>query len=467
MTTRIDPKRSASQIRRRLYAIMIGALGIGLTLTFVVMIVSVYILFQMDAAAMVEAYQPMTARLATHYAARQGWGEAQQAAENWEWDLTLLLDQNGRILVDNGQAAGARVGQPYALREADASLPIVVAGKQVGTLILLGSGPTFSDYLVTALVPTVLIGALLIGLTLLMSFLLGRSFVNPLADVIAASQAVAGGDLSSRVTARGPDDLRHLIDSFNAMAEALDRNDRERRSLLADIAHELLTPLTVMRGRLEGIVDGVYPNETGIIAPVLNQTYLLERIVGDLRLLTLAEAGQLPFDFRAVQLTEVAARVVGVFEAEAGERDIRLELDIPQAVPPVRADPQRLEQIIGNLISNAIRYIPNGGQVGVRIEPSGQFARVSIQDSGPGVPAQDLPQLFTRFWRAEKSRARSSGGAGLGLAIVKQLVTAHGGDIAARNQERGGLEVTFTLPLMQPLQEKVSRAADSVDSHQK
>ncbi len=443
---RFDPTAPARQIRWRLVAILLGALCLGLVVTLLVMLTSVVLLSQVDVDGTVEFYQPLIRRLEQHHRQSGRWVAPEDEGSEIEWAFTLLLDEEGRVLLAEGRSDSVQVGQTYALSEGDIAVPIRVDQRQVGTLVVLDLRPVFSDYLLTALVPTGVIGGMMVVLTLIIGFLVARRFIDPLADVIATAQAVAGGDLGARVTARGPSDLRHLIDSFNAMAKSLEANDRERRSLLADVAHELRTPLTVMRGRLEGIIDGVYPNDPGSIGPVLNQTYLLERIVDDLRLLALAEAGQLPFDLYPVQAVEVAARVVGVFEAEAGERGITLELNIPHPVPLVRADPQRLEQVLGNLLSNALRHGPAPGHVTVRIEPRGDAVWLAIQDTGPGVPEADLPRMFNRFWRADKSRSRAAGGAGLGLAITRQLVEAQGGTIYARNQAGGGLEVAFTLP---------------------
>jgi two-component system OmpR family sensor kinase/two-component system sensor histidine kinase BaeS len=272
-----------------------------------------------------------------------------------------------------------------------------------------------------------------------------RRFVTPLAEVIGAAGKVAAGDLSSRVSVSGPDDLRALSDSFNHMAAALELSDRERRDLLADIAHELRTPLTVIRGRLEGVVDGVYPPDEKQIVPALEETYLLERLVDDLRLLTLAETRQLQFEPRDVSLGDLAGHAIGLFAAEADEKHIglRLENRAPQA--RVRVDPQRTEQVIGNLIGNALRYVPEEGEVWLEVEQSGNTVSLQVNDNGPGVPAGDLPHLFERFWRGEKSRSRASGGAGLGLAITRQLVEAQGGSIAAETLPAGGLRVSISF----------------------
>jgi two-component system OmpR family sensor kinase/two-component system sensor histidine kinase BaeS len=257
---------------------------------------------------------------------------------------------------------------------------------------------------------------------------------------------VAAGDLSARVRVRGPGDLRSLSDSFNHMATALETNDRQRRNWLADIAHELRTPLTIMRGKLEGVLDGVYPADEAHVAPVLAETYLLERLVDDLRLLTLAEARELHFDPGPLDLAELARHAATLFEAEAAERDIELRVQIEPGMTHVRGDAQRTAQVVGNLVSNALRFAPDHGlvEIAVRALPAGGV-ELAVTDSGPGVPEVDLPRLFERFWRAEKSRTRSAGGAGLGLAIARHLVEAQGGTIMAANVPGHGLRVSFRL----------------------
>jgi two-component system OmpR family sensor kinase/two-component system sensor histidine kinase BaeS len=283
-------------------------------------------------------------------------------------------------------------------------------------------------------------------LTVVIGLLLTRRMVLPLAEVTAAAKEVADGDLSARVRVEGPDDLKILSDSFNQMADALERNDRERRDMLADIAHELRTPLTVLRGKLEGILDGIYPADQEHIVPALEETYLLERLVDDLRLLTLAESRQLPFEKKELDLNDLSRHVISLFQAQAEENKIHLELEGDEIHPQALLDPQRTEQVIGNLIGNALRYVPEGGRVWVDVRRDGDTVLVSVNDNGPGVPEDELPHLFNRFWRGDKSRARASGGAGLGLAIARQLVEAQGGRISAANLPGGGLQVRCEFP---------------------
>jgi signal transduction histidine kinase len=234
------------------------------------------------------------------------------------------------------------------------------------------------------------------------------------------------------------------------MADELERSDRQRRNMLADIAHELRTPITILRGRLEGILDGVYPADEAHIAPALEETYLLERLVEDLRLLALAEANQLRFELKSINLTELAETILGLFSAQAGERNVQLKLDAEANLPDVLVDPQRFQQVVGNLIDNALRYTPEGSAIDLTIRRKDNTVELTVADEGPGIPEGELEHIFDRFWRGEKSRARSTGGAGLGLSIARQLVEAQGGKITAHNRPERGFEVQISLPVHEP-----------------
>ncbi len=456
MTQATDPQKSVRQIRGRLLGLLLQAFGLVVLLTVVLLLV--LFVLAVGSATRQDLYlrPPANRMLEGYYLGRGSWeGVAAVVplvdADEWDrdrfWQSLILLDENGRVLLDRGRDDSPRVGQPYSSVEGELRFPLRARGAQVGTLVLALEQPLLESLVLTAslLLPVVALSIPLGLLTLLIGFLLAQRFINPLADVIAAAQAVAGGNLSTRVPVRGPGDLRALSDSFNHMADALERNDCERRAMLTDVAHELRTPLTVMRGKLEGIVDGVYPADEAHIAPVLEETYTLERLVEDLRTLTLAEARQLHFDLRPVDLGKLAEHAVNLFDAEAQEKRIVLTVDVEPNLPPVSADSQRVGQVIGNLLSNALRYAPENGKVEIAVQRSAEGVELSVSDNGSGVPEADLPRLFDRFWRGEKSRTRLEGGAGLGLAIAKQLVEAQEGTMAASNRPGGGLRVAFRL----------------------
>ncbi len=397
---------------------------------------------------------PFVIRLETYYTINGSWDGIQTILpilpkddDEGLWDRSILLDEAGKVLIYQGQLSSPQIGQPYNAQSGDTSIPIQVDGRDVGTFIITASLlPATGAVVVGLLTPVFFISIFLAALTIIIGLLLMRRVVTPLSEAIAAARALAAGNLSTRIRVSGPDDLRALSDSFNHMADALERSDTERRNMLADIAHELRTPLTVIRGRLEGIVDGIYPADEGHVVPALEETYLLERLVEDLRLLTLAETRQLPFERREVDLNDLARRAIDLFRAEADEKGIRISLEATTGLLCANLDPQRTEQVISNLIGNALRYTPEGGSIWITVEAEAAGVRLSVLDNGPGLPAGDLPHVFDRFWRGEKSRSRASGGAGLGLAIAKQLVEAQGGSIGARNREGGGLEMMVTFP---------------------
>ena len=458
MTRGPESEQSHVLIRRRLFWLLLRAFFIVVSLTVILLLG----LFTGLAGLLTRGgsgYTPPEVRdLEAYYLGHGSWeGVGSLLAQPADrplnrindpaWRDVTLLDNSGRIVVYKGQVDSPLIGQPYPQTGLTARLRLVVNGAQVGQVIF-GRG-TF--HVLAILLPAVLLPVLTISfftaiLTMVIGYLLSRRVVAPLADVIAAASQVAGGDLSARVEVRGPGDLRTLSDSFNHMAAALQVSDQQRRALLADVAHELRTPLTIIRGKLEGVLDGVYTADEDSVAPVLEEVYVLERLVDDLQLLTLADAGQLQFNRQPLNLASLAQRALGLFEAEAADRTIDLSLALPPDLPPVLADEQRVGQVLGNLIGNALRYINTGGKVTVSAQTAGGEVEIAVADTGPGVAEADLPHLFDRFWRGERSRARASGGAGLGLAIARQLVEAQGGHIRADNQGGGGLRVSFTLP---------------------
>ena len=359
---------------------------------------------------------------------------------------TILLDEEQRIILDHKTDSVSTIGSSYEIKHGDIVFPINVQGKNVGTLIVTSLSVEARLSLVRGvMLPASVVSSILALFLVVVAVLLIRRYVNPLADVIYAARAVADGKFDTRISSEGPQDLRSLSDSFNEMASSLERNDRERRDMFADIAHELRTPLTVIRGRLEGIVDGIYTADGEQVSLALEQTYLLERLVDDLRLLTLAETRQLHFEKKNIDLAQLAQHSIDMFAAQAREKNISLSLEKGNGDFTAELDPQRTEQVIGNLIGNALRYTPEGSKVWIVLERTADSIRLEINDNGTGVSNEDLPFLFDRFWRKEKSRSRSSGGTGLGLAIAKQLIEAQGGKISAGNLPEGGLQVMIEL----------------------
>jgi signal transduction histidine kinase len=444
--------QSVRSIRNRLFLLLLRAF---------VIVVGFLILFSILTTGVILAYPsqsnplyrlPSIARLETYYIARGSWDGVNAIFTNSldiefaQWKSSILLDAQNHIVVEHGVQIVPALSLTYQPASGDTVIPLMANGKEVGKLIV-GQNIQPSERLFTYrfLQPMLMASLGLAVFATLIGLLLTRRVVSPLAEVIAAAEEIAAGNLQTRARTKGADDLGDLSASFNKMADALERNDHERRDMLADIAHELRTPLTIMRGRLEGIMDGVYPADESSIGPALEEAYLLERLVEDLRLLTMAESHQLTFEKHELDLLEIARRSISMFQAEADEKKIGLELVTTLSKALVVADPLRIEQVIGNLISNALHYVPQGGRVWVEVS-QGDGVEICINDNGPGIPEADLPFIFNRFWRGEKSRSRVSGGAGLGLAISKLLVEGQEGKIRARsNLPEGGLQVCVTF----------------------
>ena len=297
--------------------------------------------------------------------------------------------------------------------------------------------------------------ALSLGLPLLAIWLAIRAFrgiATPLADIMVAADRVAGGDFTARVSVPPyyrPGEFRRLAESFNRMTEELERADRQRRNLTADVAHELRTPLHIIQGTLEGILDGVYEPTEEHVRTTLDETRLLARLVEDLRTLSLAEAGQLPLVIEPLDVSDLLGDVETSFgpQAEAAGVALRVEIAAGSESLAINGDVGRLEQVLGNLMGNALRHTPAGGTITLRAEPASPGVRLVVSDTGEGIPPKDLPYIFDRFWRGDRARSHARGaGSGLGLAIARQLVQAHGGSIQVDSPPGQGTTFTILLP---------------------
>jgi two-component system OmpR family sensor kinase/two-component system sensor histidine kinase BaeS len=277
-----------------------------------------------------------------------------------------------------------------------------------------------------------------------------RNIARPLADIMRAADGVAGGDLSVRVTpVKG--DFGQLGNSFNHMVSELERADQRRRNLTADVAHELRTPLQIIQGNLEGVIDGVYQATPEHLAATLEETRLLARLVEDLRVLSQAEAGQLTMQMEAVNVAELVEDALTSFGGQAQAGGIALTARISGTAEQltVQGDYGRLDQVLGNLLANALRHTPAGGHVTVGaalVAGTPALVRLTVEDTGSGIAAEALPFIFDRFWKADKARSHSAGGSGLGLAIARQLVQAHGGRIGVESTVGKGTVFVVELP---------------------
>jgi len=284
--------------------------------------------------------------------------------------------------------------------------------------------------------------ALLFGGAALVGRMIRRTAV-PLEDVMEAADRVAAGDYSARVeTARGFPQMRRLAGSFNTMTDRLRTGEEHRRNLLADVTHELRTPLSVIQGNVEGILDGLYPADREHLEPILEETRIMARLLEDLQTLSTAQAGVLHLNPRPCRPGELAEEAVAAFRSAAASNEVSLRARIQPDLPTVQADPVRIGEVLSNLVSNALRHTPVGGSVDVAVSGAGDDGvAFEVIDTGRGIDPALLPHVFDRFVKAS-----DSGGAGLGLAIARSLVEAHGGAIAATSDGRTGSTIRFILP---------------------
>lgn len=269
-----------------------------------------------------------------------------------------------------------------------------------------------------------------------------RRVATPVRDLMEAAERVEAGDYGVRVAERGPRDMRDLAHAFNAMTARLQTDDVQRRRLLADVTHELRTPLAVLQGNLEAMLDGVYARDDAHLAPVLEETRVLGRLIDDLRTLSLAESGVLQLQREPTDLSILITESLAAFTAPARAANVELKSELADDLPLIEIDPVRVREVLTNLIANALRYTSAAGTITVRAQSQATSVQITVQDTGQGIPPEVLPHIFDRFYKSEESR-----GSGLGLAIAKSLVQAHGGEIWAVSEVSNGTKIGFKLPL--------------------
>ena len=407
----------------------------------------------------------------------------------------LVFDNKDQVVVDTAKKdLGKQLAQfPVDNKISKQWQEIKVGGKTAGHY-WQDQRPSAGDSRLAKTIGTSIIQAMLIGLiitsmvALLLGLLLTRHFTNPLNRLMEAVRKVGKGDLSSRVEVKGKGDIAILARDFNRMTEQLTRNEEVRRNMVADIAHELRTPLAVILGKLESIQEGVIPSTPETILPIHDETLRLIRLVRDLQQLSLAEAGKLPMTMRSVKLRQIVERITEQFAVDFEERG--LQVAVIGDVPNIIGDPDRLTQVFVNLIGNALLHTPAGGSLRVLLEEAvgpvedgmikdeakhrlrdvfwrkGERAeemkgregnsavdlrtdgwvQVTVEDSGEGIPEEELEHIFNRFYRVNKARERESGGTGLGLAIAKEFIQAHGGSIQVESKPGVGSSFRVFLP---------------------
>ncbi|GAB4547399.1 MAG: ATP-binding protein [Anaerolineae bacterium] len=396
--------------------------------------------------------------LAQHYQDSGSWDGIEaalgygrfQAPGPYERRVALVLvDEHGQVVFSQGNAN--EVAQ-LLKHNYGRGVPIEVGDRVVGRLLIApyprppSPGSPEASFLadVTRAVIFSALGAT--AAALLVGMLLARTLTRPIRELTAATRALAKGELGQQVTVRTQDELGELAGSFNQMSADLAQASQLRRQMTADIAHELRTPLSLILGYTESLSDGKLPATQETFDIMYDEAQHLSRLVDDLRTLSLADAGELSLNRRPVDPRLLLERVMSAHMPEARQRGLSIRVEAPPDLPEVEVDPGRMAQVLENLMSNALRYTPAGGTITLSAEAQRNSVILRVQDNGTGIAPEDLPYVFDRFYRADKSRQRQGGQSGLGLAIARSLVEAQGGSVSVESVQGEGTTFIISLP---------------------
>jgi signal transduction histidine kinase len=359
-----------------------------------------------------------------------------------------LADQSGKIVL---AGPGYYLGEQVSSTDLGHGLPIQVEGKTVGTLVMgrapFERNPREEEFIQRTSLMLVYsaVGASVVALVL--GILLSRTLTRPIRELTEATQAVAGGNLGLQVSVRSRDEMGELAASFNKMSVDLARSTDARKQMTADIAHELRTPLSLILGHAEAVHDGVLPPSRENFEIIREEAVRLEHLVDDLRILSLADAGELSIHLQEVAPQKLMNDIHATYLHIAGRKDVKIELEVASELPALNIDPGRMTQVLTNILDNALRHTPEGGQIKLSARKVQDGVELSIQDSGPGIAGEDVNRIFQRLYRTDSSRHRNDGGSGLGLSIARSIVLAHNGQIWAESAPGQGLTVTIKLPV--------------------
>lgn len=388
-----------------------------------------------------------------YYREHGSWEGIQTDVEQWGslYGRRIILTDSSGVVVADSQ--GELLGQQYHPSTPGMRFPPPWEGDSVGTFYISPEPSAVFPSplsLSQAIDRFLLWGALLAAaVAFLVTYFLSRRISAPVKALTLAAGQLGQGDLSQRVQSKEKGEIGELAQAFNAMAENLERNEQLRRNMIADTAHELRTPLSNLKGYLEAIRDGVMRPNRDVVRSLDEEANLLSRLVDDLQELSLAEASELKLDYQMEDINKLIKQTIAARQVQAAAKEVLISADLPRKLPPVSIDSRRISQVLLNLIDNAITHTPQGGIITIAARKLDNWLEISVEDSGEGIPAEDLPNVFERFYRVDKSRARATGGAGLGLAIAKSLVEAHNGKIAVESELGKGSRFSFTIPVSQ------------------
>jgi signal transduction histidine kinase len=448
---------------------VIHRLWFRLSVTFAVIILvtvgTIYLFVSQRIATEMEYYKTISAqylsdqirsKLYLHYLDKGNWDDVQSVVEALGVSGThiILVAASGTVVGDSKEPG--LLGTNYTGSSNNSLEMSLVRGgvKEILGKLYITPDPTAEPYvapflrLATSINRSLLLGgSVAIVIALLLTFVLSRRITSPIRVLARAARRLGHGDLSQRVQFQGKGEVAALAQAFDTMAADLEHTEQLRQNMVADVAHELRTPLSNIQGYLEAIRDRVIKPNAATIHSLNEEATLLSRLVNELQELSLAEAGELKLVYQAEDVTKLIRQAVTPWQPKIAAKEISLSLDLPDNLPLVNIDWQRVNQVLHNLLENAVAHTHRGGTINVGATKQGNWIEVSVSDTGEGIPAKDLPNIFERFYRVDKSRARVTGGSGLGLTIAKRLVEAQGGHITVESKLGKGSRFSFTLPV--------------------
>jgi signal transduction histidine kinase len=406
--------------------------------------------------------------LSRYYSQQGSWEGIQPFVEQWGnlYERRVILTDNQGVVVADSE--GDLLGKQYQPDSPGRAIlspppppgsPISSPWEEgaIGTLYLspeLSPGAGFISLRILSLAIGRFFlwgGLMAVAIAVAITFFLSRRILAPVKALTLASKRLGRGDFSPRVPVKDKSELGELAEAFNSMAGDLERAEKLRRNMVADVAHELRTPLSNVRGYLEAIRDGVIKPDKKAIRSLTEEAMLLSRLVDDLQDLALAEAGELNLVCQTEDVSALVNQTVAAMQAQAATKGVSVSIDLPDRLPLVNIDYHRISQVLRNLLENAVAHTAQGGSITVAAkQQDNNWVELSVTDTGEGIPADDLPNIFERFYRVDKSRARATGGSGLGLTIAKRLVEAHGGKLEVQSELGKGSRFSFTIPVAKP-----------------
>ncbi|MFO7772744.1 MAG: ATP-binding protein [Dehalococcoidia bacterium] len=449
---------------------MIYRLWFRLLIAFAVVIVAtvgtVYFFVSRSMAVEMEYYEKLSAQYRSqqiqsiqhrlyieYWRGGQSWDEVQSVVEDTarvSGIHIILTDADGMVIADSQKQ---HLDEYYEPATTDNPREILL-GEEVLAMLYVSPAPAAEPYFASPERLSETVGRSLIwGITLaivialILTFVLSRRISSPIGALSTAVRQLGGGDLSRRVQLQGKGEVKQLAQAFNSMADDLEHAEQLRRNLVADVAHELRTPLSNIQGYLEAIRDRVVKPNRATIRSLDEEANLLSRLVDELQELSLAEAGELKLVYQEEDIGTLVEQAIASWRPQVAAKEISLSLDLPDNLPTVNVDWQRISQVLHNLVENAVAHTREGGAISVAATTRNGQIEVRVSDTGEGIPVEDLPNIFERFYRVDRSRARATGGSGLGLTIAKRLVEAHGGRIAVQSELGKGSSFLFTIPI--------------------